>query len=137
MTAERRWQPSLGKMDSYGESGGIQEVIRLGPGMPRWTVDPGCLPAASWLPFPQPKSLSLLVSSPFLGAPSLGISWPVNRVSPYCALCPAFHVSQPSLPSALRWLSGPQGPQTWFNPPSPALQPWMYSRCLAHRQQAP
>ena len=131
VTAEGRWQSSLGHRGQPCRKWGHPAGSEAGPGSPRWTVDAGS--AAPWLPLPELTSLAALSFSTFLVAPSLPNSGRLctQGFSPSCALCPSFHASKPSFLSGLRWLSGPQGPQTWFDPCiSHAHCLGMYSRWL-------
>lgn len=77
--------------------------------MARLSPAPQSLP---FLPRPpsqhQPPALSMETRSPA----SQGLY--TRASSPHGALHPSFRRSNPSLPSGLRWLSSPQGPETWL-----------------------
>ena len=96
VTAEGRWQSSLGHRGQPWRKWGHPAGSEAGPGSPRWTVDAGS--EAPWLPLPELTSLAALSFSHFPWSslsPQLRAS--VHRVfSPSCALCPSFHASKPS-----------------------------------------
>lgn len=115
--------PHFATWDSHGGIGGTKQAERLGPGTPRWTMHTGLSlssPASS--PLPHLTSLSALAFSPFLRNPSSAPQHLCTQgFSPCRAHCPSFPMSNPSLPSGLRLVSSPQGPQTWFDSPHPTL----------------
>lgn len=131
VTAEGRWQSSVGHRGQPWRKWGHPTGSEAGPGSPRWTVDAGS--EAPWLPLPELTSLAALSFSHFPWSslsPQLRAS--VHRVfSPSCALCPSFHASKPSFLLVSDGCQVLKAPQTWFDPCiSHAHCLGMYSRWL-------
>lgn len=97
---------------------GTKQAVRLCTGR-QWML--ACLsPAPPTLPFPT-LHWAMAFSS-FLGNPILLTLGPLHTgFLPLPCSFPSLHKHNPSLPSSLRWVSGPQGPQTWSDSPLHAL----------------